>query len=188
MNQGDTDEDFETVHAECRKDMENADAVNQKLTARYNELRREASANAQRFARERTETMNKIHQYRVEIQKKSDEVQRLNGENTRLEKLLELANSNARNLLSRSELQQILQGIHTASQPFMTHLKARMDENESQMDENGNAQNFSQLPGIDVTGDWLNIEGFDVNNDSEALAEMPGTMFPALDLEGVPNI
>jgi hypothetical protein len=39
-----------------------------------------------------------------------------------------------------------------------------------------------------VTGDWLNIEGFDVNNDSEALAEMPGTMFPALDLEGVPNI
>jgi hypothetical protein len=70
----------------------------------------------------------------------------------------------------------------------MTHLKARMDENESQMDENGNAQNFSQLPGIDVTGDWLNIEGFDVNNDSEALAEMPGTMFPALDLEGVPNI
>jgi predicted RNase H-like nuclease (RuvC/YqgF family) len=132
--------------------------------------------------------LNKIQQYRVEIQKQSDEVQRLNGEVTRLEQLLETANSDARNLLSRTELQHTLEDIHTAAKSFMSHLKTKMDENKTKMDENGNAQNFSQLPGIDVTGDWLNIEGFDVNNDSEALAEMPGTMFPALDLEGVPNI
>ena len=132
--------------------------------------------------------MNKIQQYRGEIQKQSDEVQRLNGENTRLEQLLETANSDARNLLSRTELQQTLDDIHTAANSFMTHLKAKMDENKTKMVENGNAQNFSQLPGIDVTGDWLDIEAFDVNDQSEAFAEMAGTTFPASNPNGVPNI
>lgn len=132
--------------------------------------------------------MNKIQQYRAEMQKQSDEVARLNGEITRLEQLLETANSDARNLLSRTELQQTLDDIHTAANSFMSHLKAKMDENKTKMDENGNAQNFSQLPGIDVTGDWLDIEAFDVNDQSEAFAEMAGTMFPASNPNGVPNI
>lgn len=188
MNQALTDEEFEIIHADCRKDIENADAVNRRLTVRYNELRREAAANAQRFSRERAEMMNKIQQYRVEIQKQSDEVQRLNGEVTRLEQLLETANLNARNLLSRTELQQMLEDIHTAANSFVSHLKSKMDENEAKMDENGNAQNFSQLPGIDVTGGWLNIEAFDANNPSEAFGEMPSTMFAASNPDGVPNI
>jgi hypothetical protein len=54
--------------------------------------------------------------------------------------------------------------------------------------QNENAQNFSQLPGIDVTGDWLDIEASDVNNQSEAFAEMAGAMFPASNPDGVPNI
>lgn len=132
--------------------------------------------------------MTKIQQSRLEIQKQSGEVQRLNGEVTRLEKLLETANLNARNLLSRNDLQQMLEDIHTEGQSFMSHLKTMMDENETKMDENGNAHNFSQLPGIDVTGDWLDIEAFDVNNPSEAFAEMPGTMFPASNLDGVPGV
>ena len=122
------------------------------------------------------------------IQKQSDEIQRLNGEITRLEQLLETANSDARNLLSRTELQQTLDDIYIAANSFMTHLKAKMDENKTKMDENGNAQNFSQLPGIDVTGDWLDMEGFDVNDQSEDFAEMAGTMFPAANPNGVPNI
>ena len=65
--------------------------------------------------------MNKNQQYRVEIQ-------RLNGEVTRLEQLLETANSDARNLLSRTELQQTLEDIHTAANSFMSHLKTKMDE------------------------------------------------------------
>jgi predicted RNase H-like nuclease (RuvC/YqgF family) len=97
--------------------------------------------------------MNKIQQYRREIQKQSDEVQRLNGEVTRLEQLLETAHSDARNLLSRAKLQQALDDIYTAAESFIGHLKTKMDENEAKIDENGNAQNFSQLPGIDVTGD-----------------------------------
>lgn len=122
------------------------------------------------------------------LKKQSDEVQRLNGEVTRLEQLLDTANLNARNLLSRTELQQTLDDIHTAARSFMTHLETKLDENETKIDENGNAQNFSQLPGIDVTGDWLDIEAFDVNNPAETFAEMPGTMFPASNLDGVPNI
>jgi hypothetical protein len=70
----------------------------------------------------------------------------------------------------------------------MSHLKTKMDENEAKMDENGNAQNFSKLPGIDVTGDWLDIEAFDVNNHSEAFIEIKGPMFPASNPDGVPNI
>jgi Tfp pilus assembly protein PilO len=151
------------------------------LTTRYNEQRREVAANAQRFNRERAEMMSNL-------KKQSDEVQRLNGEVTRLEQLLDTANLNARNLLSRTELQQTLDDIHTAARSFMTHLETKLDENETKMDENGNAQNFSQLPGIDVTGDWLDIEAFDVNNPAETFAEMPGTMFPASNLDGVPNI
>ena len=132
--------------------------------------------------------MIKIQQCHLEIQKQSGEVQRLNGEVIRLETLLETANSNARNLLSRSDLQQMLEDIHTAGQSFMSHLETRMNENETKIDENGNAQNFTQLPGIDVTGDWLDTEAFDVINDSGAFAEMPATMFPASDQDGVPNI
>jgi predicted RNase H-like nuclease (RuvC/YqgF family) len=181
-------ENLEIVHALCRQDIENADAINRRLTARYNEQRREAAANAQRFSRERAEMMNKIQQYRVDIQKQSDEVQRLNGEVTRLEQLLETANSDARNLLSRAELRQTLDDIHTAANSFMSHLKTKMDENEAKMDENGNAHNFGELPGIDVTGDWLDIEAFDVNNHSEAFAETDGTMFPATNPDGVSNI
>ncbi|KAJ5146638.1 uncharacterized protein N7515_001202 [Penicillium bovifimosum] len=188
LNQDDRDENFELVHANCKKTIENAVAINRQLTARFNEKRREIAANAQRFSRERSEMMTKIQQYSLEIQKQSGEVQRLNGEVTRLETLLETANSNARNLLSRSDLQQTLEDIHTAGQSFMSHLKTRMNENEIKMDENENAQNFSQLPGIDVTGDWPDTEAFDVINDSGAFAEMPATMFPASDQDGVPNI
>ncbi|CAG8002209.1 unnamed protein product [Penicillium salamii] len=180
-NQNDSDENFEIVHAHCRKAIEKADAVNRQLTTRYNEQRREVAANAQRFNRERAEMMGNL-------KKQSDEVQRLNGEVTRLEQLLDTANLNARNLLSRTELQQTLDDIHTAARSFMTHLETKLDENETKIDENGNAQNFSQLPGIDVTGDWLDIEAFDVNNPAETFAEMPGTMFPASNLDGVPNI
>ncbi|KAJ5146599.1 uncharacterized protein N7515_001163 [Penicillium bovifimosum] len=180
-NQDERDGNFEIVHANCKKTIENADAINRQLAAQFNEKRREIAANAQLFSRERSEMRTKMQQYRLEIQ-------RLNGEVTRLEALLETANSNARNLVSRSDLQQTLEDIHTAGQSFMSHLETRMNENETKMDENGNAQNFSQLPGVDVTGDWLDTEAFDVINNSGAFAEMPATMFPVSEQDGMPNI
>lgn len=113
----------------------------------------------------------KSQQYRLEIQKQSNELQRLNGEVSRLQQLLDAANSDARNLVQRTELQRILEGIHAAGHTFMGHIK-------SQVDENQNAQDLTELPGINMAGDWLDIPEFDVHDDA-GFAEMPDTVFPA---------
>ena len=92
---------------------------------------------------------------------------------SQLQQLLDAANSDARNLVSRTELQRILEGIHAAGNIFMGHI-------QSQIGENQNAQNLNELPGIDMAGDWLNIPGFGVHNDA-GFEEVPGTVFPRPD-------
>lgn len=140
------------------------------MTTTLNAQRREANAVAQRFSRERNEMTVKSQQYRLEIQKKSKELQRSKEEVSRLQQLLDTANSDARNLVQRTELQRILEGIQAAGHTFMGHIK-------SQVDENQNAQDLTELPGINMTGDWLDIPGFDVHDDA-GFAEMPGSVFP----------
>lgn len=162
--------------------MENAEETNRRLTTRLNAQRREAAASAQQSSRERNEMAVKSQQYRLEIQKQSNELQRLHEEVSRLQQLLDTANSDARNLVPRTELQRILQGIHAAGNTFMGHVKSVVDENQ-------NAQNLNELrelPGINMAGDWLNIPEFDVHDDA-GFAEMPDTVFPTPD-PGVRNI
>lgn len=153
--------------------MQDADETNRRLTTRLNTLRREAAASAQRSSRERNEMAVKSQQYRLEIQKQSNELQRLQEDVSRLQQLLDTANSDARNLVSRAEQQRILEGIHAAANTFMGHIKSEVDENQ-------NAQNLNELrelPGINMAGDWLDIPEFDVQDDA-GFAEMPGTVFP----------
>ncbi|KAJ5414986.1 hypothetical protein N7509_000084 [Penicillium cosmopolitanum] len=166
--QDDTEEDFDKDHPECLEAIRDAEETNRRLTTRLNAQRREATASAQRLSRERKEMAVKNQQYRSEIQKQSNELQRLNEEVSRLQRLLDAANSDAHNLVQRTELQRILEGIHAAGRTFMGHIK-------SQVDENQNAQDLTELPGINMTGDWLAIPEFD---DDAGFAEMPDSVFP----------
>ena len=148
------DELFEIVHAHCRTSIENAEETNRQLTRRFNQLRREASANVQRLTKEKNELATKVRQGQSVMETKSNEIQRLNEEVIRLEKLLDTATSDARNVVSRTDLQQTFLDIHSAAKSFIDYLKTRMSENE-------NAQNLNELPGLDMTDhSWIDTAAF----------------------------
>ncbi|KAJ5267460.1 hypothetical protein N7478_010268 [Penicillium angulare] len=169
---GSNDKHFDIIHAHCRVSLENAE-TNRQLTRRFNQTRRQATANVQRLTKENTELAMQIRQGQSDIETKSKEIQRLNEEVIRLEKLLDAATSDARNVVSRTELHHTFLDIHAAAKSFMDYLRTKMNENE-------NAQNLNELPGLEMTDHpWINTAEFEDMLNDPSLEEMPSNTFPA---------
>ncbi|KAJ5267396.1 hypothetical protein N7478_010204 [Penicillium angulare] len=167
------DKHFDIIHAHCRVSLENAEKTNRQLTRRFNQTRRQATANVQRLTKEKTELATKVRQGQSDMKTKSSEIQRLNEEVLRLENLLDTANLNAQNVVSRTDLQQTFLDIQDAAKSFIDHLKTKMNENE-------NAQHLNELPGLDMTDHpWIDTAEFEDMLNDPSLAETPNNAFPA---------
>ncbi|KAJ5291550.1 hypothetical protein N7478_000801 [Penicillium angulare] len=173
------DDDFNLVHAHCRVAINNAEVHNRQLTNRLNEQQREIAASNQRLSREKAQTNAKLRQLSLEKQKALEEVDRLKGEIVQLNNRLDMVVNESHNLISRTEVQDMLNEIHASAETFMKSLTTRMSDNE-------NVQLSGQLPASDVVHDpWTNQYGpFEMLHDS-AGTEIPGPEYPLADLEGL---
>ncbi|KAJ5292212.1 hypothetical protein N7478_001463 [Penicillium angulare] len=152
-NSRDLGDDFDLVHAHCRVAINNAELHNRQLTARLNERQREIAASSQRLSREKAQASVQLHQLSSEKQRALEESSRLKKEIVQLNNRLDTVVNETHNLISRTEVQDMLNEIHASAETFMKSLTTRVSDNE-------NVQLSGQLPASDVVHDpWMNQYG-----------------------------
>ena len=132
------------VHAPCNKVILDAEETNQKLTARFNQQRREA----QRLDAENVRLAAQVRQLTAENQSAKGEIRHWKQK-------FDDATSEFRDHVPREEVQRILREIHDDAVSFADRIGTRKNETE-------NMHLFSALPGSNVAQDqdtWQGQQG-----------------------------
>lgn len=158
------------MHAPCKAVISQAEGINQQLTTRLNQQRREA----QRFSAENTQLTAQVRQLTSEKQRAWDEVRRWKQK-------FDDATYEARDHVPRAEMQKTLEDLHQSALSLAGQIATRKGESE-------NIPAFSVLPGSDVAQDlWPAQQGaFDMPHDP-ALPDHPDSILPAVNAKEIPD-